>query len=45
MSGRWEALAPIPNMLGQGYAPMETEQSDAVMPREGSFRGGASFQF
>jgi hypothetical protein len=46
MSGHWEALIDVRNLLSQGALPTTGEQGAIVlMPVERSFRGGVSFQF
>ena len=46
MSGRWEAVIDVRNLMSQGAVPTAGEQgSVTLMPLERSFRGGVSFQF
>lgn len=45
-SCRWEALADVRNLFGQGYHPVNTSDGRVVlMPATRSIRGGISFQF
>lgn len=46
LNGRWEALADMSNVLGQGYVSAGGQDSRIVLvPVFRSFRGGVSFQF
>jgi len=46
MSGKWEALADIRNLLAQGYVPVSSRDGQILLvPAFRSFRGGVSFQF
>jgi hypothetical protein len=45
-SCRWEALADVRNLLGQGIVPISTSDGRVVLiPASRSIRGGISFQF
>jgi hypothetical protein len=46
LSGRWEAMADISNVLGQGYVSASSQDSRIMLvPVFRAFRGGVSFQF
>lgn len=46
LNGRWEALADVSNVLGQGYVSAGGQDSRIVLvPVFRAFRGGVSFQF
>jgi outer membrane receptor for Fe3+-dicitrate len=46
LNGRWEALADVSNLLGQGYVSASGQDSRILLaPVFRAFRGGVSFQF